>query len=202
MFTVKLSAVVKNVMLTRYKKYIFCFAALEHLIKRVELLRLRQLRDISGVDKERRRGGHRIDAIERNLERLRHIFVCLFAEADVTVANLEKAKVRSRRQRASCLRDFSKGSRRKHPAAYGPKQPRAGPCHALEKAAAVDSVVFVIVRNVIWHNLAPKLVGKISFHLFLPIRREFIPEIIRIGAGSDNFSQLPAMWLLLFDACL
>jgi len=58
------------------------------------------------------------------------------------------------------------------------------------------------VRNVIWHNLAPKLVGKISFHLFLPIRREFIPEIIRIGAGSDNFSQLPAMWLLLFDACL
>jgi len=46
------------------------------------------------------------------------------------------------------------------------------------------------------------LVGKISFHLFLPIRREFIPEIIRIGAGSDNFSQLPAMWLLLFDACL
>src|SRR5438477_4782254 len=145
-------------MLTRYKKYIFCVAALEHLIKRVELLRLRQLRDISGVDKESRRGGHRIDAIERNLERLRHIFVCLFAEADVTVANLEKAKVRSRRQRASCLRDFSKGSRRQHPAAYGPKQAGPGPRHALEKAAAINSVVFVIVRNVVWHNLAPKLV--------------------------------------------
>src|SRR5437763_11354189 len=138
-------------MLTRYKKYIFCFAALEHLIKRVELLRLRQLRDISGVDKERRRGGHRIDAIERNLERLRHIFVCLFAEADVTVANLEKAKVRSRRQRASSLRNLSKGFRRENAAADCPKQAGAGPSHALQKSAAINPVVFVVVRNVVGH---------------------------------------------------
>src|SRR6266404_531213 len=168
-------------MLAGHEEHVLRPAALKHFVESVELLRLRELRDISGVNKKSRRGGHRIDAIERNLERLRHIFVCLFAEADVTVANLEKAKVRSRGQRASCLRDFSKGSRRKHPAAYGPKQSRAGPCHALEKAAAIDSVVFVIVRNVIWHNLAPKLVGKIWFHLFLPIQRDFIPEIVPIG---------------------
>src|ERR1700724_2444650 len=104
------------------------------------------------MDKERRRSRHRVDAIESDLERLRHIFVCLFAEADMTIADLEKAKIRSRRQRASCFRDFSKGSRCKHPAAYGPKQPRASPCHALEKAAAVNPVVFVVVRNVIGHN--------------------------------------------------
>src|SRR6266436_4460071 len=105
----------------------------------------------------------------------------------MAIADLEKAKIRSRRQRASCFRNFSKGSRCKHPAAYGPKQPRAGPCHALEKAAAIDSVVFVIVRNVIWHNLVPKLASKVSFHLFLPIRREFIPEIIRIGPAPVIF---------------
>src|SRR5437868_768885 len=186
-------------MLTRYKKYIFCFAALEHLIKRVELLRFGQLGDVSRVNEKRRWRRHRINAIERNLERLRHIFVCLFAEADVTIANLEKAKVRSRRQRASCLRDFSKGSRRKHPAAYGPKQPRAGPCHALEKAAAIDSVVFVIVRNVIWHNLAPKLVGKISFHLFLPSRRDFIPRNYPHRSERRHFSAIPSLRLLLFE---
>src|SRR5262249_15803106 len=38
-------------------------------------------------------------------------------------------------------------------AAYGPKEARAGPCHAVEKAAAIDSVVFVVVRNVIGHNI-------------------------------------------------
>jgi len=38
-------------------------------------------------------------------------------------------------------------------AAYGPKQARADPGHAVEKAAAMDSVVFVVVRNVIGHNI-------------------------------------------------
>src|SRR5260370_29679441 len=105
------------------------------------------------MDKERWRRGHRVDAIESNLEGLRHIFVCVFAETDVTVADLKKAEIRSRRQRVSCFRDLGKGSRRKHPAAYGPKEARAGPRHAVEKAAAIDSVVFVVVRNVIGHNI-------------------------------------------------
>src|SRR5713101_5456765 len=105
------------------------------------------------MDKESWRRGHRINAIESNLEGLRHIFVCVFAETDVTVADLEKAEIRSRRQRVSCFRDLGESSRRKHPAAYGPKQARAGPCHTVEKAAAIDSVVFVVVRNVIGHNI-------------------------------------------------
>src|SRR6266403_5218858 len=180
-FLLKLSPIIEHIMLARNIEDVLGPAALEHLIESVELLGLRELGDVSSVDKESRRGGHRVDAIESNLERLRHIFVCLFAKADVTIANLEKAKVRCCRQRASRLRDFSKGSRRQHPAAYGPKQAGPGPCHALEKAAAINSVVFVIVRNVVWHNLAPKLVGKIWFHLFLPIQRDFIPEIVPIG---------------------
>src|SRR5437762_3800656 len=36
-------------------------------------------------------------------------------------------------------------------AAYGPNRPSPG--HAVEKAAAIDSVVLVIVRNVIGHNI-------------------------------------------------
>src|SRR5260370_2928138 len=101
------------------------------------------------MDKESWRGGHRVDAIESNLEGLRHIFVCVFAETDVTVADLKKAEIRSRRQRVSCFRDLGKGSRRKHPAPYGPKETPAGPCHAVQKAAANDSAVFMVLRPLI-----------------------------------------------------
>ncbi len=66
-------------------------AALEHLIEGVELLRLRQLGDISSMNQEGWRNGHRIDAIERNLERFGHIFVRIFGEADVAIADLQKA---------------------------------------------------------------------------------------------------------------
>src|SRR6266404_1326523 len=99
-------------MLAGHEEHVLRPAALKHFVESVELLRLRELRDISGVNKKSRRGGHRIDAIESNLEGLRHILVCLFAEADVTVADLQKAEIRSRRQRVSCFRDLGKGSRR------------------------------------------------------------------------------------------
>src|SRR5260370_17242250 len=99
------------------------------------------------MDKESWRRGHRVDAIESNLEGLRHIFVCVFAETDVTVADLKKAEIRSRRQRVSCFRDLGKGSRRTHPAAYGPKEARAGPYHAVEKSPATHSVIFLFLIN-------------------------------------------------------
>src|SRR5205085_2575610 len=107
-FTVKLSAIVEHIVLAWHVKDILCSATLENLIEGVELLRLRQLREVSRVDKERRRRRHRVDSIERNLERRRHIFVCVFAEADVAITDLEKAKVGSR-QGLSRLRNLSKG---------------------------------------------------------------------------------------------
>src|SRR5437870_7844914 len=79
-FTVKLSAIVKHIVLPGNIENVLGSAALEHFIEGVELLRLRQLREVSGMDKERRRSRHRVDAIESNLEGLRHIFVCVFAE--------------------------------------------------------------------------------------------------------------------------
>src|SRR5713226_2720625 len=167
-------------------------AALEHFIKGVELLGLRQLGNVSRVDKESRRSGHRVDAIESNLEGLRHIFVCLFAEADVAIADLEKAEIRSRRQRvSSCFCDLGESSRRKHPAAYGPKQARAGPCHAVEKAAAIDSVVFVVVRNVIGHNIGfwfGCLAGCLT-PIFTDSTRFYSRNLSHQSASRGNFPQ-------------
>src|SRR6266699_2588771 len=104
------------------------------------------------MNEERRRSRHRVDAIERNLERRRDIFVCLFAEADVAIADLEKAEIGSR-QRLSGLCDLGKSFRHENAAADRPKQAGPGPCHAMEKTAAVNPVVFVVVRNVIGHNI-------------------------------------------------
>ena len=151
-FTVKLPAVIQHIMLTWNEEDVFRSAALQDLIESVELLRLRQLGDVSCVNEKRRRRRHRVDAVECNLKRFGHIFVRVFAEADMTVADLQKAQISGGRQRISGLGDLRQGLRYEDAATDRPKHAGAGPCHAFEKAAAIDSVVFVVVRNVIRHN--------------------------------------------------
>jgi hypothetical protein len=63
----------------------------------------------------------------------------------------------------------------------------------VEKAAAIDSVVFVVVRNVIGHNIGFWLVScfwQVASHLSLLIQRAFIPEIFsHQSASRGNFPQ-------------
>src|SRR5882724_5413001 len=87
-FAVKLSAIVKHIVLPGNIENVLGSAALENLIEGIEFLRLRQLREVSRVDKKGRRRRHRVDAIERNLESCGDIYVSLFVEADVAIANL------------------------------------------------------------------------------------------------------------------
>ena len=108
-FTVKLSAIVEHIVLPGHVEDVLGPAALENLIERVELFRLRQLGNIARVNQERRRSRHRVDAIECNLERLSDILVRFLAKADVTVTDLEKAKICSR-QRGPRLSQFQPGS--------------------------------------------------------------------------------------------
>jgi hypothetical protein len=62
---------------------------------------------------------------------------------------------------------LSKGFRREHAAANRPKQAGTRPSHALKEAAAINSVVFVVVSNVIGHNILGFCLGwfgwKIAF---------------------------------------
>jgi len=54
--------------------------------------------------------------------------------------------------------------------------------------------MLVIVRNVIRHNilvLKVGLLGKIAFHLSLPIWRDFIPEIFASEFVTLNFLPCP-----------
>ena len=48
------------------------------------------------MNKERRRGRHRVDAIESNFECLGDILVRRLVEADMAIADLQKAEISSR----------------------------------------------------------------------------------------------------------
>src|SRR5713101_1075729 len=108
-------------MLSRNVKNILSPATLQHLIEGVELFRLRQLCNVSRVNKEGRRRRHRVDSIEGGFEGRGHIFVRLFTEPDMTVANLQKAEIGSCRQRVSGLRDLGEGFRYEYAATDRPK---------------------------------------------------------------------------------
>src|ERR1700757_3357804 len=107
--TVHLSSIIEHIMLPWHIKDVFSSAALEDLVERVELFRLRQLCDISGVNKERRRSRHRVDAIESNFECLGNILVRRFVKPDMAIADLQKAEISGRRQRRSSLCNFGEG---------------------------------------------------------------------------------------------
>ena len=100
-FAVELAAIVKHIVLPGNMKHVLGPAALEYFIEGIEFLRFRQLGDISSMNQEGWRSGHRVNAIESNLESLGNILIGVFAKANVAIADLEKAKIGSHRQRAS-----------------------------------------------------------------------------------------------------
>src|SRR5207342_1612654 len=60
----------------------------EDFIRRVEFLRLGELRDITGVQHKRGALGQRIELVDRLTQRCRDVLVRLLREADVAVADL------------------------------------------------------------------------------------------------------------------
>src|SRR5436309_16105350 len=128
--TVELASVVEDVMFARNEEHVLGSAALQHLIKRVELLWFSQLCDVSGVNEKRRRRRHRVDAIESDLERFGHVFIRILGKADVTVADLQEAQVSGSRQRTAGLGDLRQGLRYEDAPADCPKHAGAGPGHA------------------------------------------------------------------------
>src|SRR2546430_16062293 len=103
------------------------------------------------MNKERRRSRHRVYAIESNFESRRDILVRVLVKADMAVADLQKAKVGSW-QRLGGLCNLCQSFRREYTAADPPKYAGTGPCHAMEEAAAINAVLFVVVSNGIRHH--------------------------------------------------
>src|SRR5712692_11166084 len=82
-------------MLTRHKVDLFGGRSFQCLVKRIEFTRLRELTQITGVNDEIRFVRHRVDLVDRRLQRSGYVRVCWLVKTDVTVADLHKAEVRA-----------------------------------------------------------------------------------------------------------
>ena len=64
----------------------------EELLSQIEFRRLREMRDVAGVDDERRLLGQAVDDVDRAVERSGHIGIRLLVEADVAIADLHEER--------------------------------------------------------------------------------------------------------------
>src|SRR4029077_13796868 len=104
----------------------------EDLVGVVELGRLREMRDIAGVNDERRLGRHCLHLTDRLAQRAQRIRIGRLVEADVAVAHLQEGE--SGRLCGRRLTDQAHGVR--NTPADGPKYAGSRPKHAFEHFAA------------------------------------------------------------------
>ena len=89
---VLLSAVREDVVLARYIEHPLCLGTLERFAHGVEGARLLRVSEVARMNDESRRRIDRFDARNRLLERAERILVRLALEADVGIADLDKAE--------------------------------------------------------------------------------------------------------------
>ena len=111
----------------------------QHLLQRVELRRLRQVREIAGVQHERRRLRFGLDLRDRGAQRRGDVGVCRLVEADVAVADLDEAQAAAARRAAPSGRDRSaRAASPQHAAGHRPDGPGADPGHALQEMSSIE----------------------------------------------------------------
>src|SRR4051812_1120281 len=119
----------------------------ENLRGRVELLRLRELGDVAGVQNERGALRQRVDLRDRLLQGCGDVLVRLLAEADVAVAHLHEEDALALRRREQI--QAAERERLWYAAREPPDRRRARPGHAAKEPAPVDAVVAGVGRDVV-----------------------------------------------------
>ena len=113
----------------------------------IELGRLREMRDVAGMDHHRRLFLQLGDAVKRRLQGGVRVGVGLLVEADMAVADLDEGEPVARR-RSECL---AQSQSARNPARDRPDDAGTGPSHAFEETAAVNAVFIVVVFYDVWH---------------------------------------------------
>src|SRR5439155_14713539 len=105
----------------------------------VELRDFREVRDIAGMDHERRPDRQRLDLADRLFERAIDVRIGRLIEADMAVADLQECEG-GRRLRRGFPDD---AERARHAARDRPEHPGPRPGHAFEDFAPADAIVMV-----------------------------------------------------------
>src|SRR5271166_2941318 len=111
---------------------------LDHLQRVIELVRLRGVGDVSGMNHEGGIARHRQDPVDRRVERRARIRVGGLGEADVAVGHLDEGKASLRGLRRADQ------ARSRHAADDRPDDACPGPQHAFQDLTAVETArIFV-----------------------------------------------------------
>ena len=139
-------------MFARHEEHIFA-GALQDLIHIVEFLGLREMADVSRVQQKLRRRRQRIDLIDRRFLSSGHVQIRRFVESHVAVADLHEAQLARCRGIRSQIGKPAQAVRLQYAALHHAQRARSCPRHALQKSAAIDSVLVVIVQDLVFHFL-------------------------------------------------
>ena len=134
-------------MLTRHIVDLLRRRTLQYLVQRVELTRLREVTQITGVNDEIGFVGHGVDLVDCGLQSGGDVRVGRFVKSDVAVADLYKGEVPAFSSVFAVA--FSEGPRRWNAAAHSPDQAGTCPCHALQESPTIDTVVIEVLQFLI-----------------------------------------------------
>src|SRR5579859_3844685 len=140
------SVIVENVVLSWHKENLLV-GSLQNLVHGIELFGIGKMADVTGVQNELRRIGQGVDLVHGGLERADDVRIRRFVEAHVAIADLHKTQPS---HFVGLHIGTHLGSERKglqHSALNHAERTSAGPSHAFQKSAAVNSVMIVVVLN-------------------------------------------------------
>src|SRR5258708_29901428 len=141
--------------------------------------------DVPGVEHELGRRRQGIDLVDSRFKGGSHVRIGRLVEPHVAVADLNEAEV----SLGLLFSDLGKTAEaiRLHDSAVDHAQgPRAGPSHALQEPSAVDSVIVVLMQNLIFifipltHGLPPSMRTN-SARFYSTVRPEISARSMALG---------------------
>jgi len=143
-----LPIVAEHIVLAGYIESPAYLGALQHFIDCVEFLGFGEMREVARVNQQLGSLEQSVDPVYGGFQSADHVLVRFLGETDVAVADLNEREIVFFGL-AGILTEYAGGQ---DPSTYGPSDACAYPGHALQKAAAVDAVVVMIVNNSSGHE--------------------------------------------------
>src|SRR6266536_1260802 len=144
---VTLAVVVNHVVFAWDVEHILSRTSREHLRDGVELLGFRKVGYVAGVDQELGLGLQGFDSIQRHLKSCRNVRIRGLVEAHMAVAQLHKAQL------AVHFLRIPERNGTENSALHDIQSPGSGPSHAFQEAPAINTVVVVVVNDLVMVNL-------------------------------------------------
>ncbi len=148
-------------MFAGHKEHILRARAFQNLIDGVEFFGFRKMTDVAGMQHELWRFAQTIDLLHGRFQRPGNIGISGLVESHVAVADLHEAEFASRFAGAN-LSQPAQAVRLQDSPFHHAERSGASPCHAFQKSSSIDSIVVVIVHNLVFALFGHRVLSVIS----------------------------------------